>query len=47
MKILLGFLVISFFIGYFLGEVKPIKRVGLILLMCLALSFAYYFLNQI
>lgn len=47
MNVFLGFVVISFFLGFWGGGVKPVKRVVFIILMCLLLSLAYFSLNQI
>jgi hypothetical protein len=47
MKLLLVFLLFCFISGLALVKIKPAKRASFIFLLCLLLSFAYYFLNKI
>jgi hypothetical protein len=41
------FLAICIFIGLFLGRMKPAVRTALLLLLCVAVSVAYFFFNKI
>lgn len=47
MNLLLGYLFLSFFAGVFLWRRKPSWRAPLLFLMCLFISFAYLYLNQL
>ncbi len=47
MNFFVGFLIVSFISGLVLATLKPRQRAGFILLLCLGISFAYYFLNKI
>ncbi len=47
MKVLLGYLIISFFGGMLLWRQKPAWRKSILIVLSLFICFAYYFLNQI
>jgi hypothetical protein len=46
-KFFIVFLLFCFFSGLVLRRVKTAKRGGILVIACLLLTFAYYFLNQL
>lgn len=47
MKVLLGYLMIGFFVGMFLWRRKPSRRKGFLIVLSLFICVAYYYFNQI
>lgn len=47
MKIFALFLIVSFILGIFLWRQPQKQRVGAVVVICLFISFIYFFMNQI
>lgn len=47
MKYFAVFVIAAYLIGLLFGKVSPRLRKGFLLVLCLLLTFAFYFLNKI